>query len=1821
MAATPRKSLIRPVPFCALLAALALSPLPAQSTYNYNTNADASWSAIQTGTPTAGDTVNLSADLTGNRTITLDITGATVGALLMQDTVASNNNWNITGTNTLTFDNTGSTAATLSIVNSNSGNYMRITAPVQLNDNLQITNLFSAGSGNNTGRFDFDGNINGGGNSITYSGVGAFTYDQAGTAMTNIAGFRHNAVGSATFASATSITNSALGPSFTLGQGLMGGQVTLAAPVTLNSAALNVQAEGFGRILLSGAVAGATDLNITGSGFPSQFFVGDVQGNPHRRNVVYLDNTTANSFSGNTTVTGAALVLNFQAGNVVKINSSGTLTLNAANISVDDASTGNTAQAVAGLTIGAGESNIVTYRNNTGGNVTLNLGAITRNTGGTAVFRYTGGTVGTIGTNSSIITSSSNTNGILGGWALVATGGTNADDFASVGAGGVIQAPSYTTLTAAGGGLGTQNLSYSSGTDLALSGAISANSLRLISSGLGGGSDSQVGELLLNTGSFTVNLASGGLLNVNTGGNSMTTTRVSGTGLIQAADANSDLFVHVRNTRLALENPLIGSGTGALYKTGYGELVVTSNADYTGGTWISGGVFNIGGVDTRLSSGNLRLYQGGQLGTNGTFTRSIGSGAGEVFFGTGGGGFSASGGDLTVNLGGAGATLTKSQINGHISLNNNVNSTGVVTLVNAVDTTGDVTISTSSNIDQNRSRYQSAQGSAYAVLQGGTTGSGSLMVLGASTNAGNTNGAHAATGLIVTNGNLGHTGQTLINGTTLFITPGQLATLGNITLTAGGQIASYGNLNFNTGAGVGEIQFSDLGNTFNNDAGFAAIRGDLTVTLNGSSAGAVTGLGDVILGSAFSGYTTTFTNNISAGGGVSFQASGPGTVIYNGTFSGTGSIQAGNSPVAGVLLVSGANTFTGNASTGGSSGMIYRAGSTQAFGAANGATAFNSGSGTFDLNGYNFTGSSSENFQSSSGNSGGTSDIGRIINSNTTSAASFNNLRLDNNGGDPTILGGRGTLNINGTIDQTAALNNFTSVYQWRGTGTLNLNGSSVLTTTPTGASRLGMGFTGGAVNLNYGTNSGTKLLTAVVGAPSSGEVLRLSNVNLTLNGHASNAVTETIADNGTAGGTAFNGGFSSVQLNTAGANLTLNLNRLVSSNRGSGNFSTNTAGGGAAAITTDTLNNTAGLLGTWATWNRTDWAVNTPNTADGAIGALAAYTTNNDLSAWATGDTTNNMNIDGAASGTLSGNTRVGSLRFNNGGTATSLDLGTSGLSLGASTESGGILVAQGTSGNIAVTGGALNSGGASLGTGDTQGGSVFFIHHHGTGTLDIGSKITGSSNVYLVKNGSGTLLLSGLNTYGNSTLIHGGMVVANSLANSGTSQSLGTGNEVLITNGATLRLANTVDVSTNKSIQLGIGGGGLDLAGPGTTATFNGRNLALPGNTTQTLLTAVYRDANASVPDFTITGAGDAVFNAGIYLSTPVAAENGTGSANAVQLADSASLARFFMNGSGTVTLNDRLIAQGGATVNSGTLVLGHDTDTLSNNAALTVNSGGTVNIASGKSDNIGQLYVKGGTISGTGTLKTLANFVESGTVNANLGGELAGLDKTTSGTATLAGNNTYAGDTRITAGTLIVNGSLTRSNVFVQTGATLGGAGTIGGATVFRSGSFHNPGNSPGLPTFTNDVTYETGSDVNWELVANTTAGRGLSYDGVNITGTGTDFTIQSGVDLNLVFNGSGSTVNFADSFWTANRTWEVVDFTGTGVASGAFDLGTITLDTLGQSHLSYGAFSLDQNMGDVTLVWTSTIPEPSTYAMVLAGLAALAWLRRRQQAARS
>jgi autotransporter-associated beta strand protein len=240
--------------------------------------------------------------------------------------------------------------------------------------------------------------------------------------------------------------------------------------------------------------------------------------------------------------------------------------------------------------------------------------------------------------------------------------------------------------------------------------------------------------------------------------------------------------------------------------------------------------------------------------------------------------------------------------------------------------------------------------------------------------------------------------------------------------------------------------------------------------------------------------------------------------------------------------------------------------------------------------------------------------------------------------------------------------------------------------------------------------------------------------------------------------------------------------------------------------------------------------------------------------------------------------------------------------------------------------------------------------------------------------------------------------------------------------------------------------------------------------------------------------------------------------------------------------------------------------------------------------------------------------ADTTYSGTMGLN-----GTFTKIGTGILTLSGSNTYTGNTTVSAGTLRINGSTSSSSrVNVGVNGTLGGNGTIGGATTIQG--THAPGNSPGLQSFTSNLTYSGGnSTVQWELIGNTTTNTGnATYDQIIVGG---NLSFANATTLSLAFNSANSTVLWSDPFWGSNQTWTLYDVTGVTTNSGNLSITPGSWQDsggspLGSSIRAGSSFNLEQVGNDILINYVA-VPEPSTIALVVAGCVGVGLVVRRRR----
>ena len=465
-------------------------------------------------------------------------------------------------------------------------------------------------------------------------------------------------------------------------------------------------------------------------------------------------------------------------------------------------------------------------------------------------------------------------------------------------------------------------------------------------------------------------------------------------------------------------------------------------------------------------------------------------------------------------------------------------------------------------------------------------------------------------------------------------------------------------------------------------------------------------------------------------------------------------------------------------------------------------------------------------------------------------------------------------------------------------------------------------------------------------------------------------------------------------------------------------------------------------------------------------------------------------------------------------------------------------------------------------------------------TGSLDFS---VGNNSTTL----AGNLTLTGVTVGSNSNVVLQNAGVSklslNNVASSGGNKTM----TVLLGNNSDNKIviSNSGNITISSVLGSASGATPLTLLGGGTgTLTLSGSNTYSGGTTVSTSTLLVINTAGSG------TGSGNVTVSTGAILGG-----NGTISGNVALNGATVGTA------SNTLTLNSNLTTTGTSSVAASSTV---------NVAGVTTVSSGTFTL-NGTLGGSGNVTVSAGaSLVGNATITNATNL--SGGTLGTSGNTLAlGSTLTTTGTTSIASGVivNVTGNTTVSSGVFSVNGTLGGAGgKFVTAGATLGGNGTILGVTSIGDSGTLAPGNSPGLLSFTGDLTFNH-VDAKAVFEVNGT-GRGTTFDAVNVSGALTyngDLTVNFGysqavppsVDYNLfdfaTYSGNFDTISIAGTYAASlSRTGDV--WAGTDATNSR-------------------SFSFDQSNGVLTI---AAIPEPSTYAAIAGlGMVGFALYRRRRQ----
>ena len=491
----------------------------------------------------------------------------------------------------------------------------------------------------------------------------------------------------------------------------------------------------------------------------------------------------------------------------------------------------------------------------------------------------------------------------------------------------------------------------------------------------------------------------------------------------------------------------------------------------------------------------------------------------------------------------------------------------------------------------------------------------------------------------------------------------------------------------------------------------------------------------------------------------------------------------------------------------------------------------------------------------------------------------------------------------------------------------------------------------------------------------------------------------------------------------------------------------------------------------------------------------------------------------------------------------------------------------------NLLITGADATAGGRVNLT--ITGAAIFDIDEGRNITLGSNTLLAGSGN--FSKNGMGDLILSSnlTQTYSGTASVNAGRLLVNS--NNMTAATIHI-------NGGTL-LGNTtvggIRVSSDTIFDIGVGqritanttfsGSGLfSKNGSGELAVGSGLALAYNGTAT---INAGRFTANGSMVGASInmnggTLAGNSTFGAVAVNqdSTFDVSSNQSLTANSTFSGS----ANFSKTGNGLLTIN-----LGSAYVGTGTVSAGN----LTIRSSMT---GATFNLAGGAlggNGTIGSVNVTGNSTFNVSTLDRLV--LGTGTT---LSGS-ANLIKSGNGTLVInsSGNQSFTGTTALNAGNFIVNSNMTSAGTTTvnATGATLSGTGTLGNVTLLRGMLAPGDGDLGILSMKT--FTWNSSASLSFDLSSNSSLSDKIVMSG--------NFTKSGSSNFTFSFLGGKSETTYSLASWSGSTTFVAANFSSSG---------------------QLGTFAISSN----ELLFT-TVPEPSTVALIfVAGVALLYCIRKRK-----
>ena len=634
-------------------------------------------------------------------------------------------------------------------------------------------------------------------------------------------------------------------------------------------------------------------------------------------------------------------------------------------------------------------------------------------------------------------------------------------------------------------------------------------------------------------------------------------------------------------------------------------------------------------------------------------------------------------------------------------------------------------------------------------------------------------------------------------------------------------------------------------------------------------------------------------------------------------------------------------------------------------------------------------------------------------------------------GGDRIVTVNASTLTVGGTISGNYALTK-------AGAGTLTLNGNNTHGATTITAGTLILGGTNaytGATTVNGGT-----LQVGTNGVMSSSSALVMGGGIFQVKGPASGGSSQTVASLALTASTRSTitltpGASGNTTLTITSPTLTTGAGSALNFNYAAGTTAGSTIGnnyvvwnpsltGGTYTVTDSGGTGFATVSGGKVVRLTDPGSSGLPLTGGDAAGSYFIAST------YSTTVTTTPGSLVEALSGSVSAN---------------NVTINTTGLASGANLALGANVLTLGS--GLAISGAnpytISGSDGGGLTT-SSAGGTLDFLGY--TNTVTVGAPILDNAASKLTVSGTGTLILTGANTYSGTTLISSGTL---QIGNNGT---IGTLSPASVINNGTLSFYRT-DTSTFSNT----------ITGAGSLTVARGGTLTLASGATVT-------QANLYGGDWNVAGAGNGTFVVQSGAALTVSGQfwlgnqaSCTGTVN--QTGGMVNLTSSVPVGSNTgdIRIGHYATETSAYNLSGGTL------NALNADATLSWSGEGTISVSGGIANLRGVKFGTGtkaqtGTLnlSGTGVLNIGAGGLYDGStganpININLGDGTLGSLAPWSSSLNITLTNTTAIDT--TGGNITLSGVLSGSGAITKAGTgtlTFSGTNTYSGATTISNGT---------------------------------------------------------------------------------------------------------------------------------------------------------------------